>query len=327
MFLLNYLAPEYKDDFSYKFNLAKGMSQKVASIQDVLLSQYTHYFTTNGRTLGLIVVQLFSGIWGKIAFNVVNAGVFVLFITLLTKFAGRVTALNIIFICALIILFFPGFAETMLWMTGSVIYLWTFVAVCMVLLSIPSLQRRTIHRIDWLLLIPGIIAGWTLEGVSIPLALSLGVYMLVYRKETSKSALLPLAIGVSVGAIMCLASPGIIYRGLNPNKGVPVSLVERLLDGWEAISQAGFVYILTLGVFVKLIIERRNAWHWLKKAYVDNIILVNALALSVAVVFGCGCGSARVASGVDLFSLLIILSFIKKYPRLAIKPIKYLAIA
>ncbi|MCH5222376.1 MAG: hypothetical protein J1F05_08670 [Muribaculaceae bacterium] len=326
--LLNYLAPEYKDDFKYKFILVKGMShQKVSSIQDVLLSQYTHYFTTNGRTLVHIVVQLFCGIWGKTAFNVVNAGVFVLFITLLTKFAGRVTALNITFICALIILFFPAFAETMLWMAGSINYLWTFVAVCFVLLSVPSLQRRKVHRIDWLLFIPGVMVGWSHEGISFPLALSLGVYMLVYRKKISKSALLPLAIGISVGAIMCLSSPGIIYRGLNPNKEVPVSMVERLLNGWEVISQAGFVYILAFGVFVKLIIERHNAWHWLKKAYLDNIIPVNALVLSVAVVFGCGRYNARVASGVDLFSLLIILSFIKKYPRLAIKPIKYLAIA
>ena len=64
----NYLSAEYHDDFFYKFvfvNGAPDFSQPICSIQDIILSQYDHYFTWNGRSIVHLFVQFFSGLLGK----------------------------------------------------------------------------------------------------------------------------------------------------------------------------------------------------------------------------------------------------------------------
>ena len=85
---LNLLTPLcFGDDYVYAF-IWPGQSmyvplpetvQRVSSFQDILLSQWSHYCTGNGRMISHLFVQFF--VWqGKTVFNFANALVFVSFI-------------------------------------------------------------------------------------------------------------------------------------------------------------------------------------------------------------------------------------------------------
>ena len=126
MWILNYLTPESVDDYWYKFIFVGkdiDVEKPIISFKDVIISQYTHYFYVNGRAIVHILVQSITGIWGKPFFNICNAGVFVLFIYMITRLCAKVTALNLVLAFSFVILLYPTFGVTALWMTGSVNYL------------------------------------------------------------------------------------------------------------------------------------------------------------------------------------------------------------
>ena len=84
--LRNFLLPLFADDYSYAFiwdgknkgNLIRGIGkrERVKSIKDILISQYSHYLTWSGRFVAHFFVQLFILI-GKKFFNVINTLIFI----------------------------------------------------------------------------------------------------------------------------------------------------------------------------------------------------------------------------------------------------------
>ena len=86
MFGLNSLTPMmYGDDYVYAF-IWSGQSlytplpetvERVSSVKDLFISQWSHYFTWGGRSLAHLLVQFF--VWqGKCVFNILNSFLFVL---------------------------------------------------------------------------------------------------------------------------------------------------------------------------------------------------------------------------------------------------------
>ena len=79
----NMLIPMAFDDYVYAFiwngTFSQGLSdlERVNSLYDVFISQWTHYFTWGGRIISHTFVQFFIMI-GKEYFNVANTLVFVI---------------------------------------------------------------------------------------------------------------------------------------------------------------------------------------------------------------------------------------------------------
>ena len=88
----NLLLPMVGDDFSYAFiwdgehwgNLMDniGPRERIGSFYDILVSQWSHYFTWGGRTPSMIFIQLFAWV-GKVWFDLANTAVFVLLMLVL----------------------------------------------------------------------------------------------------------------------------------------------------------------------------------------------------------------------------------------------------
>ena len=88
----NLLLPMVGDDFSYAFiwngddlgNLMDdiGPRERIHSFYDILVSQWSHYFTWGGRTPSMIIIQLFAWL-GKIWFGLANTIVFTLLMLIL----------------------------------------------------------------------------------------------------------------------------------------------------------------------------------------------------------------------------------------------------
>lgn len=73
----------YGDALLYRFSFATG--EPVRSMTDVLSSQYTHYFTMNGRIWAHVLCQGFAAMWGQTAFAVCNAVVYIAFVWLFAR--------------------------------------------------------------------------------------------------------------------------------------------------------------------------------------------------------------------------------------------------
>lgn len=311
---INILTPEYLDDYLYKFVFKANGADKdspIRSCTDVLISQYNHYFCFNGRIFVHSFVQLFSGIWGKGIFNCFNTCVFLLFTYELTKTYGKVSCRDLFFCASLIFLLLPAFNDTALWMTGSINYLWTCTFVCGFILLLESLKDKIISINHLFYLILGLLIGWTHEGITFPLSLSLIIYICIYFKKIQKKAAFPLVIGFILGSFLCTFSPATLNRGSIDSSFTMSMLQQKIISGISLMGKLKAFYILILSSCFYLVYNKHNNPKLcLKNFYLKNIVLWNALILSFGIIFFSGFISSRTAIGVEFFSILLFLKLL-----------------
>lgn len=309
MWLINRLTPWFVDDWYYSYVFIDGafdMDRPITSLTDVLVSQYNHYFKYNGRLPVHIMVQIFNGLTGKGVFNVINAAVFTLFVYLLTRMTSKTNAVSVLFVCGVVFLLYPEFGITMLWMSGAVNYLWTSVVVCMFVILFEHLCTEQLCPKHIWLAIPSLLAGWSHEGVALPLAASLGLYVLVNRKNICRQAVLPMIAGFVAGALLCAFSPATLGRaGNTASLYMKVSMGIRVLLMMKAL----WVLLFTLAV-LRIVKGGRAFGRWFREFYADNGVLCNAVVLSLGVVFVSGMPWRRVGIGAELFSIIMWLRII-----------------
>lgn len=315
MWVLNFLTPEDIDDFWYKFifvNSDVDTSRPIASFGDVLISQYAHWLFVNGRSVVHVLVQSFTGILGKQVFNICNAIVFTLFIYVVTRLCAKATLLNIFFVSTIVLLLFPVFGQTALWMTGSVNYLWTSTAVCILLLSIERLKDRPFETKHLLWALPCVLVGWMHEGITFPLAISLIVYAAINRRTICRQAIFPLIVGFVIGTVFCTFSPATLSRG-GFDGGISIyQLLGKINSGLTVCFKLKAFWLLICMLLVLCYTKRGAAIQWLKEQYTDNIIICNGLLFSFGVIFSSGYMSARSGIGIELFSIILILRILSK---------------
>ena len=221
--VLNFLTPQYHDDFVYKFMFEGGSvnyDHPVRSIWDIVASQVEHYHSVNGRSIVHFLVQLFTGLLRKTIFNLFNVIVFCAFIFLLKKQSTGSTwqegdakfCVSTLVILVLVLLM-PRFKDTFLWMTGSINYLWSATAALGFLLIY---EKRRERAMDWSLLpmlIVAFLLGWTHEGITLPLAASLVLINLFSLKQShGREQGLWLALAYLAGGCVIALAPGTIAR-------------------------------------------------------------------------------------------------------------------
>ncbi|MCL1942677.1 MAG: DUF6056 family protein [Candidatus Azobacteroides sp.] len=171
IFLLNYYTPLLSDDYAYSF--IHGTTQRVAGIKDIIRSQHLHYLLWGGRCIALGLAQFFLYL-GKPVFNVINT-IGYLILTFLIYFhintSKRINVPLYVIINLLIWFFTPAFGETILWVTGTCVYMWTTIFALAFLLpyrfysSDPEKFKLNSFPVILLTSILGIIAGWSQENI------------------------------------------------------------------------------------------------------------------------------------------------------------------
>ena len=315
MWVLNLMTPEMHDDFWYKFVYFSGemgdldTTFPVTSLRDIAVSEYNHYFGINGRIVVHAIVQLFTAILGKPVFNVFNAAMFVAFAYLLTRLTMKVTVLNLLFSCAAIVLLYPAFGDTMLWMTGSVNYLWTSAGICLFLLFLNRYKAEPFRAICLLPIIPCFILGWTHEGLTMPLAASLGLYALVHIKSIFRSAVFPSIVAFGIGALFCSFTPATLHRV--EASGDILDLGSRLLAGFILFRQIKVLYCLA-AAFVVIRFTNKTGWRrQIADFYKENIIVFNAMLLSLGIVFLAGYNYTRLSAVTGLYGIILLLTVLR----------------
>lgn len=127
----------FGDDYVYSFiweghSLYEPLSEKpirISSWNDLLSSQWLHYFTWSGRTVNHTLAQFF--LWkGKSVFNVFNALAGTLLVAEIywCSHKGNVTEkMSVGTVCLIMFLlwsFTPAFGTVFFWLDGACNYLW-----------------------------------------------------------------------------------------------------------------------------------------------------------------------------------------------------------
>ena len=190
----NLLLPMVGDDFSYAFiwngddlgNLMDniGPRERIHSFYDIIVSQWSHYFTWGGRTPSMIFIQLFAWI-GKIWFDLANTFVFaVLMLVLYWLSIGEMISPaqhKGLFLWVIVGFLFGiiDFMSTMLWMTGTCVYLWS--GLWETLFLLPFVTRK--HPPVLLMALLGLLAGWSEEAGSLVTVILTAWMIFAFKKQ------------------------------------------------------------------------------------------------------------------------------------------------
>lgn len=324
-YIMNCLTPYNQDDFVYMHICGDENMSFVTSVSDIVSSQVWHYSNVNGRFPVHFIEQFFAGIAGKPLFNILNTLVYVLLIwqifRLITRHIGSKTLiisnlLLLLFLSSILFFSFPG--QTMLWMAGSVNYQW----VMMVLLIVTNVfysskdsDKGFVAYLKYIFLfLFSIIAGWTQEGIVIPIIGALLIWSIFHRSDITISKVVIL-VGLLLGVLLIVFSPGTINRiassNLSPSKGHFLYLLRiRILDGLYSLRR---VYIAWICLIV-LIIEAIKCISG-KRCYA-NFCSFGVIAFSVNFLFVLSLGDyeERVTYPLSIWSVIVLIETIYRNP-------------
>ena len=264
----NLLLPMVGDDFSYAFiwdgehwgNLMDniGPRERINSLYDILVSQWSHYFTWGGRTPSMLFIQLFAWI-GKVWFDLANTFVFTMLMLVLYWLAvGKIEspvhhkgAFLWVLLCMLFgVLDYP---TTMLWMTGACVYLWTGLWECVFLLML--LRGKKVHIL--LMAILGLMAGWSEEaGSLITVFLAACLLFDAWQKKRLQPWMTTGFVFLLIGCGLLMLCPGSIHREelmleLAPEYVLPADKLFSVEMFWDNFTE-GFLPILLWESFLFL---------------------------------------------------------------------------
>ena len=226
---LNCMTPLSGDDYVYAFIWPNQFMNiplpenavRVKSVHDVILSQWRHYLTGNGRTVAHLFVQFF--IWkGKWLFNIFNAFAFVILVLQIhwISDAGKISLkkLRVDSICWIFFILWTlnaSFQEVYLWLDGACNYLWSLIILLFFLL--PYIQyffkskclyfSSSIAKCCFFFL--GLCAGWGNENTICWIIVILGVWLSwLYKLKQLEKWMIWGYFGFFTGYVLLILAPG-----------------------------------------------------------------------------------------------------------------------
>ena len=266
----NLLLPMVGDDFSYAFiwdgehwgNLMDniGPRERINSLYDILVSQWSHYFTWGGRTPSMIFIQLFAWV-GKVWFDLANTFVFTMLMLVLYWLAiGKVQSPahhKGTFLWVMICMLFGviDYPSTMLWMTGACVYLWTGLWECLFLL--PYVCANSRKNLSPMIAPLGLLAGWSEEAGSL-ITVMLTTFFLIeaWRQKRLERWMVVGFVLLLLGCGLLILSPGSLNRmdlmlELAPEYVLPPEKFFTIEMFWDNFTE-GFLPILIWESFLFL---------------------------------------------------------------------------
>lgn len=295
---LNILQPICSDDFCYSFVF--GEEKRVASFADVIRSQTLHWQRVNGRFWSHCVVQFWL-MFDKSAFNIANvicyaASCFLLSRLLFQKRRRLLIGAVVVFSTFWIMMPHPG--SSLVWLTGSVNYLWSTCLVLLYLNLLLSLRKGCVLS-SLLLSVP---AGNSHEGISVGVLCFLLLSLCFIRKKHTFGFYLSIVL-FAVGVLANVLAPGTSNRAgvaelhvggelmLRYYQSLRWFIGEDVIRGRDIGVQLGFILSLALASVhvVRGVLRLRIDWVsvlLLLGAYVNMLLCFLAFAMYPRALFG-----------------------------------------
>ncbi len=301
-YVMNVFSPLFSDDWHFAFIFRTDT--RIKTLGDVLYSEYLHYLNYTGRTVPHFFVQLFDGILGKSVFNVFNAVILVLFLHLLSSTfsddkKSRYACLSIFAFFFFIVI--RGFGDEFLWMSGACNYLWC--ATLLLLFHRLFLKEITSSYYYPLLLIFGLLSGWTNESLVLGMAVGYLVYIWDNKGKISRSQAFML-IGFFIGVCFLALSPAAYQRFLD-NQKTAFSLSTTLSAYSQAILSLANLRIFPILLLLSIVL------YSIKKAetvriFKKNKYLIICLIITLLFIVFTKENSDRARFGIEFFALLLL---------------------
>ncbi len=302
------------DDMYYRFvfdndNLENLQTLRpVVTWSDIVDSQIYHYLHVNGRAPIHVLVQSFVGIWGKQAFAMANALVFIAFISMLTYYIFPRKSLRNPWLWGLTAAFslyaMPGAMRLWYEVAFGINYLWAGALFLFMLLLLRHF--KTIPRVSpatyVLLAITGFFAGWSQEAFALPLSGALFLYCLFVLKKLPTGPFRVLTISLWIGTALLVFSPGTFTR-IGDKTASWGNVVITLLECYMEIR---IFWLMLATAFTLLILNRLNVKHLFQNNPIVCIALILAVTMSsIAHTF------AHSLTCIELMSFILLIDILR----------------
>lgn len=315
-FLRGHYREPISDDLLYSFILDEhplGENQyvnKIETLEDAIHSQRLQYFYSNGRTLIHIIVQMFAGPWGKLAFDIFNTSVLLMAILLFGKLTlarfEQKSALIWIGIVVTFMYLFQDNSTLFLSIAGSLNYLFPmlitlgFMLIFRWLISVSQVNPWIIP----LTLILGLLTGWSQECFSLPLSGAIFIYILLNYRRMPIPAI-AMSISLFIGTAILVFAPGNFMRAASRP-----SLTLTLMNAVNLffVTKLFWLAILAMAILrLKGIASFRSFW-------LDNKLYISCWIISC--LFGCVANTLPQSfSGIAFFSAILVFRAIRHLTR------------
>lgn len=309
------------DDLLYSFILddkplgSNTYDRKVTTVTDAIASQTHQYFFSNGRTLIHIPIQLFAGPWGKGAFIIVStlmlASTILLFLCLTLPERIRKRPPLVLGAVVTFMYLFQNGSQLFYSIAGAFNYLYPMLTGILYLLLFRHFSEASGPRsgkfYGFILILSGIIAGWSQECFSLPLSAAVALYYLRLKKQREKVTreLRLLFYSLWCGTfIMCIA-PGNFIRVIN--MGNPGEVFLRAMEYYCATP----LFWLAVAALGAMRIMKKDS---LPNFYRNNRVII--WSWTAACVMGCVVNTLPQSfSGIAFFSALVLFSSLSYFIR------------
>lgn len=319
IYVMNILYPVYADDWVYTLFYEKTPHRALEGFVDLIISQYNHYVLWGGRTVAHTIAQLLLKL-PPFVHDILNTLAFVAFVFMIYKISNivykKINGLLLLFVVCLLWIFTdPMIFSSAIWITGSANYLWTSLIILLFiypfvtyLVSEENNGRQHKKWMNILMLVSGLIAGWTNENSAIALLFFLLAFFIICKKNKKP---IPFwcflaTLGAFVGCVLLLMAPGNFARldeeivdGTMPQDRIDL-IIYKLTDFIKTIKitytlYLTVLYLLMLGLYIMLnkdwnsTKEKRNALHlsflFMLTAYVAAAAMMAAPMISYRTLF------------------------------------------
>lgn len=307
----SYYSESVSDDILYQYVLddkplesSRDYDKKVQNLEDAIYSQSHQYFTSNGRFIVHVWVQMFAGVWGRTAYSVTISFIFfailILFVYYTLSQNKRINPLY--WICAAIafLYLFPNWGRNWILICMGFNYLYPMLLILGYLIILRYSLRKSLNIYLLILFIfYSFVAGWSQEAFSLPMSGGLFIYLICnFRKIKLQTWILSIVFWI--GTAVLVFAPGNFNRF---NAG----------DSHIVLFLRGIEYLYSTVLFDLLIILLIGIRIWNKSEF-KRIIKLNRLEiyiLLIAVLFGLVANSLPQSfSGIAFYSLILIFKFI-----------------
>lgn len=315
-YILNVYTPFSHDDYAYCFYydtdsyVVRPTNIRVTNVLQMFDSMWNHYMCVNGRFVSHLLLQCFCAFLGKGVFNVCNTLVFVLFLHTIVLLSGHkysVLMLLLSFLFSLCLLPYPG--QTMLWMTGSLNYLWPTTFTIIYIYWLSNYKYKKTSFVKHIVLF-GIcfVVGWMNESVSVPVTMGLFIYF-IFNKCNFKGLVISSFVGYALGACLIVFSPGTLSRLSSGEVDIQMDVVQfTFLHVYNVLYE--YIHnILPIIAFIVSFIVFKVKYRNRCSVIVHNMYALLLIFFTVFLVV-LGMLGERIYFGISVISLLIIFDVI-----------------
>ncbi len=312
-FLINSKTGFMSDDYLYHFIYGDypdwGTLARITGFRDILKSMAAEYKIETGRIPVHIMVQLLL-MFDKAVFNVCNSIVAVLLGILIyfhANYERKRSLLLFVLIYFLLWFFIPAANFAMVWLSGSVNYMWacTFILMFLLPYRIYAERKRSLKHSMFLsvVMVPtGLLAGWSHESIGGVAGLMALLYIIYYFRNKIKIPAWAISgiISVAVGLFIMLSAPGSYLRANRiRNDDHSYSFFNTVINVMkESLSSLFPLFLLLSIAFIVLFYIRNKAYNnsakkqkaLLKNEYISSLIpavfyFISAIASFVVLIF------------------------------------------